>query len=177
MSRLRLVIDSNLKDVVYVGLVVNKICEHLRMDPVSAGQIELCAVEAVTNAIRHAYGNQEGHDVTISLSIENDRLGIEIADTGTAMPASAQEQLRQGSDVLDFDPENHADLPEGGMGLQIMREVMDQVTYKKEEHGNTVQLIRLLCEVENERGREVSAPYRSADGRNGVLATAGVHAR
>jgi serine/threonine-protein kinase RsbW len=177
MSRLRLVIDSNLNDVVYVGLVVNKICEHLRMDPVGAYQVELCAVEAATNAIRHAYGNEGGHEVSISLAIANDRLEIEVADTGTAMPAGAQERLRQGSDVLDFDPENQAELPEGGMGLQIMREVMDQVTYRKEEHGNTVQLIRLLCGVEDDRGPEMSAPCSSAELRYEGLTRTGVRAQ
>ena len=54
MSRLRLTINSDLNDVYLVGLTVNRICEHLRMDSVQAYEVELCAVEAVTNAIRHA---------------------------------------------------------------------------------------------------------------------------
>jgi serine/threonine-protein kinase RsbW len=171
-----LVIDSNLKDVVYVGLVVNKICEHLRMDPVSAYQVELCAVEAATNAVRHAYGNQAGHEVAISLCIRNDRLEIEVSDTGVAMPVGAKDRLHRGSDVLDFDPANHPDLPEGGMGLQIMREVMDEVTYREEDHRNTVQLIRLLCGVDDER-RSMSAETRDCDARSQGIDRNGAQAR
>jgi serine/threonine-protein kinase RsbW len=148
LSRLRLTIDSDLNDVFLVGLAVNKICEHLRMDPVEASQVELCAVEAVTNAIRHAYGNRAGNEVSVTVIIRVNRLEVEVADTGLAMLAANVARLNYGSDVLDFDPNDRTSLPEGGMGLQIMREVMDDVSYQTEEHGNRLRLTRLLIEQE-----------------------------
>ena len=148
MSRLRLTINSDLRDVFLVGLTVNKICEHLRMDAVESYQVELCAVEAVTNAIRHAYSNESGKEISLTLLISNNRLELEVSDTGAAMPASQQRRLTEGSDVLDFDPADRASLPEGGMGLQIMHQVMDKVSYKTEGQVNSLQLMRLLRGVE-----------------------------
>lgn len=144
MSRLRLTINSDLNDVFLVGLSVNKICEHLRMDSVEASRVELCAVEAVTNAIRHAYGNQSGNEVSVTLLVRDNRLELEVADTGLAMLAAQVARLSQGSDVLDFDPKDRTSLPEGGMGLQIMHEVMDKVSYRTEDQVNRLQLTRLL---------------------------------
>lgn len=143
MSRLRLTINSDLNDVFLVGLSVRRICEHLRMDPVEAYRVELCAVEAVTNSIRHAYRNQSGNEVSVTLILLDNRLEVEVADTGLAMLASQVHRLSRGSDVLEFDPNNRASLPEGGMGLQIMREVMDEVSYRTE---GSVNLLRLTKE-------------------------------
>ncbi|HYO81785.1 MAG TPA: ATP-binding protein [Bryobacteraceae bacterium] len=166
MSRIRLTINSDLRDVVLIGLAVNKICEHLRMDPVESYQVELCAVEAVTNSIRHAYNNESGNEVSVTLAVRDGRLVLEIADTGLAMQPEAQNRLAHGSGVFEFDPNDETSLPEGGMGLQIMHEVMDEVSYKSEGQVNSLQLIRLIravqsCGPGNSFGR--SRTLRSAE--------------
>src|SRR5688500_4926911 len=99
------------------------------MDPVDAYRVELCAVEAVTNAIRHAYGNQPGDEVSVTVVMRDNQLEVEVADTGLAMLAAQVSRLRYGSDVFDFDARERACVPEGGMGLQIMHEAMDEVSY------------------------------------------------
>jgi hypothetical protein len=73
------------------------------MDPVEAYRVELCAVEAVTNAIRHAYGNRSGAELWVTLTIEDRKLEVEVADTGLAMLAAQVSRLRDGSDVFGFD--------------------------------------------------------------------------
>lgn len=147
MSRLRLTINSDLRDVVYVGLMVNRFCEYLRMSPADSAQVEICAVEAVTNSIRHAYQNQSGNEVSITLAVREDRLELEVADTGLAMSSAAQDRLARGSNVLEFNPRDVTGVPEGGMGLQIIHDVMDEVRYSSEGSVNSLQLIRLLNSV------------------------------
>jgi serine/threonine-protein kinase RsbW len=144
LSRLRLTINSDLRDVVYVGLMVSTFCQHLRMDPVASGQVEICAVEAVTNAIRHAYRNESGNEVSITLAVRHDQLEVEIAHTGLAMPPAARDRLTNGSNVFGFDPHNVDSVPESGMGLQIIRDVMDEVSYKSENEVHTLQLLKLM---------------------------------
>ena len=148
MSRLRLVIDSDLKDVCLIALSVNKICEYLRMDPVDAYRVELCAVEAVTNAIRHAYGNRAGDEVSVTVCIRDNKLEVEVADTGLAMLAAQVSRLSSGSDVFEFDARDRASLPVGGMGLQIMREAMDEVSYQSDGKVNRLLLSKRLSDRE-----------------------------
>jgi serine/threonine-protein kinase RsbW len=162
LSRLRLTINSDLRDVVFVGLMVNRFCEYLRMDPVASGEVEICAVEAVTNAIRHAYRNQSGNEVSITLTVRNQRLELEVVDTGLAMSPATRDRLTLGSNVLEFNPRDVETVPEGGMGLQIIHEVMDEVSYRSEGEVNSLQLIRLLNGVEQDSWR------RSADDRTVV---------
>ena len=148
LNQLRLTIDSDLKDVFLVGLTVNKICEHMQMGTIESSEVELCAVEGVTNAILHAYRKHTGNEVSVTLLIRHNRLEIEISDKGEAMTPAQQSRLNWGSDALDFDPNERAALPEGGMGLQIMHEFMDEVSYRSEGEVNSLKLIRLLRRAE-----------------------------
>lgn len=145
MSRLRLTIDSDLKDVYLVALSVSKICEHLRMDPLDAYRVELCAVEAITNAVRHAYGNRPGDEVSVTVTVRSNKLEVEVADSGLAMLAAQVARLRNGSDVFGFDAQDRDSLPVGGMGLQIMHEAMDEVSYETEGSINRLRLVKHLA--------------------------------
>jgi serine/threonine-protein kinase RsbW len=156
LSRLRLTINSDLKDVVFVGLAVNKICEHLQMSAVDAYRMELCAVEAVTNSIRHAYRNQPGNEVSVTLVIRDNRLEVEVADSGLAMLATQVARLSEGSSVLEFDPTDRESLPEGGMGLQIMHEVMDEISYISDGQVNLLRLTRVLDEANEAEARHAT---------------------
>ena len=142
MNRLRLTIDSDLEDVHLIALSVGRICEHLKMDPVDGYRVELCAVEAVTNAIRHAYGNSLGCEVSVTVSVHDNKLQVEVADTGLAMLAAQVSRLSAGSDVFAFDPQDHKSLPVGGMGLQIMHDTMDEVSYESDGHVNRLRLAK-----------------------------------
>ena len=156
MSRLRLTINSDLRDVVYVGLMVSTFCQHLRMDPVAAAQVEICAVEAVTNAIRHAYRNETGNEVSVTLTVRNDQLEVEIVHVGLDMSPDARDRLTNGSNVFGFDPQNVDAVPESGMGLQIIHDVMDEVSYKSENQVHTLQLLKLMGGVM--QGQRDAAP-------------------
>jgi serine/threonine-protein kinase RsbW len=144
LSWLRFSFESSLDEIFLVSLVVNQVCSHMGLDEVLAYQIELCAVEAVTNAIRHAYRQHAGNEVTVLIRFDAARIDLEIRDRGQSMPPQYVERLRNGSKVLDFDPSDIAALPENGMGLQIIHEVMDETAYSSEGGGNCLRLTKLL---------------------------------
>jgi len=144
LSWLRFSFNSSLDEIFLVSLVVNQICNHMTLDEVLAYQIELCAVEGVTNAIRHAYAEQSGNEVTVLIRFDEARIDLEIMDRGTAMPPSCVERLRNGHPVFDFDPRDMAALPECGMGLQIIHEAMDETNYTSAEGVNCLRLTKRL---------------------------------
>lgn len=125
--------------------------------------MELCAVEAVTNSIRHAYRNQPGNEVSVTLLIRDNRLEVEVADSGLAMLATQIARLSEGSSVLGFDPTDRASLPEGGMGLQIMHEVMDEVSYRSNGQMNLLRLTRVLDEANDVEALRATAYESKAD--------------
>jgi serine/threonine-protein kinase RsbW len=142
VSRLRLSIDSNLADVSLVAVAVSSACTYLGLDSVSASQVELCVVEAVTNAIQHAYHGQPGQVVSVVVSSEVDLLQLEVIDNGTPMSAQNIERLLQGTDMFQVSNTDRASLAESGRGLQIIHDLMDDVAYISEDSVNRLQLTK-----------------------------------
>lgn len=133
----QLVIDSLLHNVSLVGVAVNSMCRSLSLLQVDAYQVELCVVEAVTNAIKHAYNNQPGFSVQINFAVYSDKLVINVCDEGRPMPALVVPSL-------DFDPTDLEHLPEGGMGLFLIHQIMDEVTYVSQHGKNVLTMVKRL---------------------------------
>jgi serine/threonine-protein kinase RsbW len=144
VSSVRLVIESNLSDVSLVAVAVNRICVYLGLDEIQADQVELCITEAVTNAILHAYHGESGQTVSIAVSTSADQLHFEVSDSGTPMSAEHVERLIRNSKLFEVEGIDRASLPEGGRGLQIIHDLMDEVAYIRKDNVNRLQLTKRI---------------------------------
>lgn len=79
--------------------------------------VELALSEALTNVIRHAYGGDEGQEIHLALAINDEKLDLTIRDFG------------QKFDPADYTPPDLDEPAEGGYGVYLIHELMDQVTY------------------------------------------------
>jgi len=144
LSRVSLTIDSTLSHLFLVSVLVRGICDHLGMDAAPAYSLELCAVEAVTNAIKHAYRGAPGHEVTLDVSFNSERLDLLVLDRGLTMPPEQIVKLSKSSSAFEFDPGCLESIPEGGMGLQIIRHEMDEACYSSEKGVNSLKLTKFF---------------------------------
>lgn len=135
-------IRSRLPDVELVGRATRALCAAAPGLAELAGDVELCVVEAVTNAIEHACGGRSDAEVRVGLCFSPAGVEITVADTGPGMPAPRLVDARR--NVLDFDPEDVEALPERGLGLAIMRAIMDEVRYERGGGHNVLRLRKLL---------------------------------
>jgi serine/threonine-protein kinase RsbW len=97
--------------------------------------LKLALTEAVSNSVRHAYGeNGDGHvDVTYELRPEG--IGIEVVDDGDG-----------------FDPEETPsfegeELSEGGLGIAIIRTIADvfEIDSKPGSRGSRLRFVKTLA--------------------------------
>lgn len=89
----------------------------------------LVVCEALTNAIRH--GDAE-KPVLLDISFESAAITISVTDYGAGFDPDEVS-------LPDFDG-----YQEGGYGVFIMKEIMDDVRYEKTGNGNTLILTRKL---------------------------------
>jgi len=134
---IRLTIDSRIENIPLVGMAANQICAAAALSEIERGKIELCLVEAVTNSIEHAYEMRADQLVEVELELHDDRIVIRVADHGLPLP-SLEPPRRE------LDPDDHANLPEGGMGLFIINSMMSEATYHSEDGRNVLQLVKHL---------------------------------
>ncbi|MEW5734182.1 MAG: ATP-binding protein [Thermodesulfobacteriota bacterium] len=130
-------IDADLANVCLLGVAVRGICVHAAFTEVQAHEVQTCVVEAVNNVIIHAYSRGSGKPVEVNLMVHPDRLQIEVCDYGRGM-----EKLPEGK--LEYDPTDLDALPEGGMGIFLIRSIMDSVSYQSIDGKNVLTMVRML---------------------------------
>lgn len=101
------------------GAALSGIPQHER------GHLVLAVTEAWTNVIRHVYDNDPSQRIDFRLHAEPGRFELDIEDFGTYV-----------------DPENIAsrpleDIRPGGLGVHLIKSTMDEVEYRKNDHGGT----------------------------------------
>ncbi|HLE69779.1 MAG TPA: ATP-binding protein [Vicinamibacteria bacterium] len=105
-----------------VHQLTKNLAESTGFETVEAEQIALAVDEAATNVIEHAYGGEPGHEIEVHFDPEGESLNIVIFHEGEALDSVP---------VPEFDLDKLvAEKRKGGLGLTIMRQMMDKV-----EHG------------------------------------------
>jgi serine/threonine-protein kinase RsbW len=137
---LSVTIDSRMACVGPLGEQVRTACLELGMTAGAAGEVELSVVEAVNNAIEHAYQLAEDGRVEVTLTRQGSRVRIEVRDGGRPMPAETLARVR----VPRVDPADTPSLPEGGMGLYVLTQLMDAVSYESRAGKNALIMERRI---------------------------------
>jgi serine/threonine-protein kinase RsbW len=132
---IELEIDSRLDNLDLLGAAVRAVASSLGFDESGSYEVELCAVEAVSNSIRHAYHGTPGHRVRVRLVVDPERIEMRVADQGTPIP-----EERRAPPNLDVDPADPDAIQEGGRGVFLMHALMDEVSFGSEDGWNFVTL-------------------------------------
>jgi serine/threonine-protein kinase RsbW len=144
---IELLIDSQLLNLDLVGGAIGGIAATLGLDETERYHLELCAVEAVSNSIRHAYRGAAGKPVRVRITAEDSRIEMRIADQGTPVPMERRvppPSFNTAPDPPDASEASDATelLEEGGRGLFLMFTLMDEVVFGCEEGWNFVALTK-----------------------------------
>lgn len=95
-----------------------------------AEKIALAVDEATTNVVQHAYGGEAGHEIEMHFDPEGESLDIVILHDGKPLESMP---------VPEFDlDELVAEHKTGGLGLTIMRQMMDKVEHTKAGTGKNM---------------------------------------
>lgn len=106
----------------------------LRLDPEERGAVELVLAEALNNVVEHAYAGASGW---VQLDCCHDDLGLHVTirDRGRPMP-------RDGLPLGEAANDGRApvDMPEGGFGWFIIRDLARDIRYRREGGMNVLSL-------------------------------------
>lgn len=99
-------------------------------------QLNLALEEAVSNIIKYAYPNQQGREIQITATWSSESLIFTLTDMGEPFDPT---------EVADADITLSADeRPIGGLGIFIVRQIMDEVTYQRIDGRNILTLQKTL---------------------------------
>lgn len=127
----------------YVGvarLTISGLASRLGFTYDEIEDLKIATSEAITNAVKHAYAENEEGEIVVGCALFEDKLEIMVADNGQSFDFE-ETKKRVGPHVeTDSDIEL---LREGGLGLYLMETLMDDVKIHHEK-GVTVLMTKYL---------------------------------
>ncbi|PID59414.1 MAG: hypothetical protein CR986_05955 [Ignavibacteriae bacterium] len=128
-------INSEYQNVSSVCFVAKTFCEENGVSDSTVREVELCLAEALNNIIKHSYKGEPGNKIYIDFTHKEDEFKIKLTDFGEA-------RKNLDKPTLEFDPEDIDSLPEGGMGLFIIDQIMNKTSYEIEGNQNIFTMIK-----------------------------------
>ena len=131
-----LVLKNNVKEVTRFSSFIKSVTEKLGIEKSLARQLRLAVEEAVVNVIDYAYPAGTEGDITIKCMSDGKTLRFQIIDSGVAFDPTAKEKA---DTTLSAE-----DRQIGGLGILLVRELMDSINYERENGKNILTLIKNL---------------------------------
>jgi serine/threonine-protein kinase RsbW len=102
--------------------------------------LKIAVSEACTNAIQHAYSEDEVGEVIIGFGIYEDKLELMVADSGKSF-----DFIQTKNELGPYTESSTVDqLTEGGLGLYLIEALMDEVRVLDHTGGVTVLMVKHL---------------------------------
>ncbi len=132
-------LSNNLSELAGVMAALEDFCDGAGVDMGAAQAAELVLDEFLNNIISYGYLDSEDHRITVDLTIVERVLQIKISDNG--IPFNPFEQA---------EPELESSIEEreiGGLGIHLVRNMMDDYSYVRLNECNVVTLSKRLSEA------------------------------
>ncbi len=129
-----LTIKNDVHEVKRFSEFMKSAIEKLNVDTSQARQLRLAVEEAVVNVIEYAYPIDSEGDIIINMMYDGNTLRFQIIDTGIAFDPTAKQRT---DTTLSAE-----DRQIGGLGILLVRELMDSINYERIDGKNILTLIK-----------------------------------
>lgn len=113
---------------------VHESAQQARLDEQALFQCRLALDEACTNIIEHAYANDPAGEIEVVVKVGDGICAIHLIDFGEAYDPAQVSSPPIGEGIEKASP--------GGLGLYLMRTVMDEVYYSSSPRGNRLIMVK-----------------------------------
>ena len=138
MSCVRLDIPARAEYVALGRLALAGLLRNRGYSDDAVADLKLALTEACSNSVRHAYDHDDGQ-VHLSFAVADDRVVIEIRDEGAGFHEDDVDCPEcQGMPDLEMD---------GGMGISIIRAVVDEFKLERPEAGGSKLVLTKLLDA------------------------------
>jgi serine/threonine-protein kinase RsbW len=109
-------------------LALGGVVRDMPVGPELLADLKLAVTEACGNAVRHAYGDGGG-PVDVAFVVNDNRLDVVVEDKGAGIELPKLEALLAAEPTIETPP------VDGGMGLAIIRAIVDELDVRSGDDG------------------------------------------
>lgn len=129
-------LKNDVKEVEKLGSFVKQVAESLSLDKSLTGRLRLAVEETVVNVMEYAYPQGTTGDVNIRATSNGRRLKFIISDSG--IPFNPTEVTAADTTL------SAEERPIGGLGILLVRELMDSINYERINGQNVLTLTKSI---------------------------------
>ena len=127
-----LILRNDVQDVPLLAAFVDQVCEEAGFSASTAMQMNLAIEEAVVNVMSYAYPPETLGDIKIKAMYNRRFIKFIIIDSGR--PFDPTEAVKADTTL------SAEDRPIGGLGIFLVRELMDSINYERVDGDNILTL-------------------------------------
>ncbi|MBT7303510.1 MAG: ATP-binding protein [Victivallales bacterium] len=138
VERCDLTITNQPSELETVGAGIASFAEQCQIPKAIAQKVRLACDELLSNVMNYAYEDQGEHEIQVMLALAGGHLIVTVSDDGTPFnplqhrPADTESGLEERQ--------------VGGLGIHLVRSVMDRVSYRRQTGRNVVTALKYLNE-------------------------------
>ena len=136
MDRKLLTLPNDVQQVPQLAQFVDEACEAAGIDMATAMKLNLAIEEAVVNVMNYAYPIGTVGDVNIESKANDELLEFIISDSGTPFDPTTKAEV---DTTLSAEERTI-----GGLGIHLVRNIMDSINYERVDGKNILTLIKKL---------------------------------
>ena len=129
-----LTLKNDVREVSRFSTFMKSVLEKLNLEKSLAQKLRLAVEEAVVNVIDYAYPAEQTGDIEVSIMSDGKSLKTVIKDSGVAFDPTKKEKADTSLSVEDRQI--------GGLGILLVRELMDSINYERMDGKNVLSLVK-----------------------------------
>ena len=133
-------LKNELSELKALHMHLNNWGQNIRLPADAIPRIIICLDELFTNIVSYGFDDDREHTIKFTLNGSNDLVVIDIEDNGIRF--NPLEKVDP-----DF-PENVESAKIGGLGIMIIRKLMDSVSYERKDGKNKLTMRKSIQETQ-----------------------------
>ena len=134
-----IVLPNDTQEVPRLNTFVSDMCNSLDAPLDVTAQVQLAVEEAVVNVMDYAYPAGTRGELTVEVQADDEQLQFVIRDTGIPFDPTTTPEIDTTLSAKDR--------PIGGLGIHLVRQIMDDVQYRRIGEFNVLTLIKKYQKV------------------------------
>jgi anti-sigma regulatory factor (Ser/Thr protein kinase) len=131
-EKLFIQIKNRISEITQVSQSLSDFCTKHQLPKKTMNDLDLALDEILNNIINYGYDDQSEHEISIQLYLAEEYILLTVIDDGRKFNPM---------DVPSADTESSLqERPIGGLGIHLLRNVMDEVDYKYEKNKNCLTM-------------------------------------
>ena len=136
--------DGDLRQLASMRAFLREVCHETSQQEDAIHRLELALTEAASNIILHSYEGQQQKPITLTVEADDNQVSMTLRHTGKPFdPEMAAEPVFDGS-------------KEGGFGVYLIRQCVDDVQYRHDDQGRCIMHM-VLKKKQDHKGEDDGA--------------------